>query len=83
VLPASHGTGSRAHRLARNFSATVSEVSLGGGVMSSTINGYQLPILLGWGRKALKTLKRRRQKPAQYAYWRAGMVQSTFLYLVS
>lgn len=31
----------------------------------------------------LETLKRRRQKPAQYAYWRASIVQSTFLYLVS
>lgn len=61
MLPASHGIGSGVHRLARNFSATVSEVSFGE-TMSSTINGYQLLILPGWGRKALRNSQKEKAK---------------------
>lgn len=52
MLSASHSTGSGG--LARKFSGTVSEVSFGGAVMGSTINGYQLLKLLDWGSKALR-----------------------------
>lgn len=61
MLLAFHSTGSGAHGLARNFSATVSEVSFGE-AMGSTINGSQLLKLPDWGSKALRNSQKEKAR---------------------